>query len=116
MGREPADPLLRQLRETAIAALEERRGLVVYSRIEAQEMDRMARQVEREALEAIRAALPVASGLPEVAGIRQRLARMDEQLEELDRREDIADRSRQLERDDITWRAFEDVVYLLGIA
>ena len=40
---------------------------------------------------------------------------MDEQLQELDAKEDVAERSRQLERDDIIWRAFEDIAYLLGI-
>lgn len=110
-----SDPLLKRLRETAIAALEERRGLVVYSRMEAQEMDRLARQVERDALEKIRAALPAAAISAEIAGIRQRLERMDEQLRELDAREDVSERSRHLERDDITWRAFEEVVWLLGI-
>jgi hypothetical protein len=112
---EARDALLKMLRETAIAALEERRGLVVYTRIEAQEMDRMARQIERDALEKIRAALPLASASPEVAGARQRLERMDEQLKELDAKPDLSERSRQLERDDITWRAFEEIVWVLGI-
>ena len=108
-------PLLKQLRETTIATLEERRGLVVYSRMEAQEMDRLARQLEREALEKIRAALPDISLSPEIVGIRNRLERMDEQIRELDAKEDIPEQSRQLERDDITWRTFEEVVWLLGI-
>jgi hypothetical protein len=40
---------------------------------------------------------------------------MDEQVTEIDSKEDIAERSRDLERDDIIWKAFEEVVYLLGI-
>lgn len=115
MKADARDPLLKRLREMAIAALEERRGLVVYSRMEAQEMDRLARRVESDALEKIRAALPEATISAEIGGIRQRLERMDEQLRELDVREEISERSRQLERDDITWRAFEEVVWLLGI-
>ncbi len=115
MGPEAGDPLLKRLREMAIAALEERRGLVAYSRIEAQEMDRMARQVERDVLEQIRGALPGASATPEVAGVRHRLERMDALLEELATKEEVPERSRALERDDITWRAFEDVIALLGI-
>jgi hypothetical protein len=115
MGPETRDPVLKQLREIAIAALEERRGLVVYSRMDAQEMDRLARQVERDALERIRSALPEAAAAPEVSGVRHRLENMDEQLQELDAREDIPERSRQLERDDITWRTFEEVVWALGI-
>jgi hypothetical protein len=103
------------LRETAIAALEERRGLVVFSRIEAQEMDRMARRIERDALEKIRGALPPISSTSEIAGARARLERMDEQLKELEARDDLPERSLQLERDDITWRAFEEIVWVLGI-
>ena len=113
--REAGDPLLKQLRETAIAALEERRGLVVYSKMEAQEMDRLARKVERDTLDKIRGTLPMASALPEIIGVRTRLERMDEQIAELDAREDIPEVSRLLEKDDITWRTFEEVVYVLGI-
>ncbi len=112
---ESSDPLLKRLREMAIGALEERRGLVAYSRIEAQEMDRMARKVERDALEQIRATLPPASLVPEIAGVRHRLERMDGQLQDLEAAADLPERSRALEHDDITWRAFEDVMALLGI-
>jgi hypothetical protein len=112
---EVKDPLLKQLREIAIAALEERRGLVVYSRMDAQEMDRLARQVERDALEKIRAALPPMATTAEIVGVRNRLEQMDDQLAALEAREGIPERSRQLERDDITWRAFEEVVWTLGI-
>ncbi len=108
-------PLLKRLREMAIEALEERRGLVAYSKMEAQEMDRLARKVEQEALEQIRSALPEASVLPEIENILSRLQQMDAQLAELGAREEISDQSRQLERDDIVWRAFEEVVRLLGI-
>lgn len=112
---EGGDPLLKLLRETAIAALEERRGLVVYSRIEAQEMDQWARKIERDALEKIRAALPAHVGSTEVAGTRARLERMDEQLAALEAKTDLAERSLQLERDDIIWHAFEEIVWVLGI-
>lgn len=115
MAAEVRDPLLKQLREMAIAALEERRGLVVYSRMDAQEMDQLARQVERDALEKIRALLPQVITTAEIAGVRSRLDQMDEHIKELDAREDISERSRQLERDDITWRTFEEVVWALGI-
>ncbi len=108
-------PLLKRLREVAIEALEERRGLVAYSKMEAQEMDRLARKVEQEALEQIRSALPEASVLPDIENILSRLQQMDAQLAELGAREEISDQSRQLERDDIVWRAFEEVVRLLGI-
>ncbi len=113
--RDAGDPLLKQLRETAIAALEERRSLVIYSKMEAQEMDRLARKVERDALDKIRGAVPRQVGLPELIGVLNELERMDAQIAELDAREDIPEISRQLEKDDITWRAFEKVIYLLGI-
>ncbi|MBI3997649.1 MAG: hypothetical protein HY355_01360 [Armatimonadetes bacterium] len=115
MARPPVDPLLKRLRETVIAALEERRGLVVYSRIQAQEMDQMARRIEREAIEQVRAALHEAIGPPELGGVRNRIHRMDEQIQELDEKDELPERSRLLERDDIIWRAFEDIAYLLGI-
>jgi len=115
MAPESGDPVLKRLREMAIGALEERRGLVAYSRIEAQEMDRMARKVERDVLEEIRATLPPASTAPEIAGVRHRLERMDALLQELDAKAELPERSRALERDDIIWRAFEDVMGLLGI-
>jgi len=108
-------PLLKKLREIAIEALEERRGLVVYSKMEAQEMDQLARKVEQEALEQIRSALPESSILLEIQQLQDRLQHMDGKLAELDAREEISDRSRRLERDDIIWRAFEEVVVLLGI-
>ncbi|MGQ0550589.1 MAG: hypothetical protein ACT4PY_13075 [Armatimonadota bacterium] len=114
MAPEP-DPLLKRLREMAIGALEERRGLVAYSRIEAQEMDQLARRIERDVLEQIRATLPPASTAPEIAGVRHRLERMDGFLQELDAKTDVPEPSRALERDDITWRTFEDVMALLGI-
>lgn len=110
-----AKPLLKQLREIAIEALEERRGLVVYSKMDAQEMDQLARKVELDALEQIRAALPESSIVLEIQQLQDRLLQMDGKLAELNAREDISERSRGLERDDITWRAFEDVAVLLGI-
>jgi hypothetical protein len=113
--REPVDALLKMLRQTVIEALEERRGLVIYSRMEAQEMDRLARKLERDALERVRSSLPDSIEAAEIAGIRARLQRMDEQVRELDARDDLPETSQQLERDDITWRTFEEVVWLLGI-
>jgi hypothetical protein len=53
--------------------------------------------------------------LPDVVNVRERLERMDEQLQQLSGREGVSEKSLNLERDDITWRAFEEVVWLLGI-
>ena len=48
------DPLLVPLRRAVLEALEQRRGLVAFSKIEAREMDRLARQYELQALERVR--------------------------------------------------------------
>jgi hypothetical protein len=107
--------LLDRARAVVLEAMESRRDLVAFNRMEALEMDRRARQVERDALERLREMLPPAAAETELQQARTRLARMDEALDALARRADIADRSRALEQEDITWRAFEDVAWLLGI-
>jgi hypothetical protein len=107
--------LLDQVRGVVLEAMESRRDLVAYNRMDALEMDRHARKVERDALEGLRGLLPTDSGEAELQQARTRLARMDEALEALAARTDIGDRSRALEQDDLTWRTFEDVAWLLGI-
>lgn len=107
--------VLVQVKTAFIAAVEERRGLVAFSRLEALEMDRHARTVERDALDQIRRLLPDLPTDPLLQQVRTRLGRMDEALEGLAARPNIQDRSRALERDDITWRAFEDISWLLGM-
>ncbi len=106
---------LEAVREIVIKAMEERRGLVAYSRLEAIELDRRARDVERQALEQVRAALPTAPADEQLYGITTRLRQMVERLEELSAQEGIAARSRGLEEDDVRWRAFEDISWTLGI-
>lgn len=106
---------LEQIRTVLSGALESRRELVAFSRMEAIEMDRRAREVEREALGQVRALLPEIVGDPRLHQVRTHLLRMDEHLEELAGRTDIQERSRALERDDITWRTFEDLVGLLDL-
>jgi len=105
--------LLTEVKAALVAALESRRGLVAFSRMEAMEMDQRARTVEREALERIRKLLPTAPADQQLHQVSLRLLRMDESLRMLATREDIQDRSRALERDDITWRTFEDISWLL---
>jgi len=107
--------VLDQVREALVEAMEARRELVAYSRLEAVEMDRRAREVEREALARIRGLLPGIPGDPQLQQVQTRLLRMDERLEELGARSDIQERSRALERDDITWRTFEDIAWLFGV-
>lgn len=106
---------IKAVRETLVRAMESRRELVAYSKMEAVEMDRRAREVERDALEQVRAVVPDAPVTDQLHQIKTRLARMDEKLDELAQRQDIQERSRALERDDIIWRAFEDVSWLLGV-
>ena len=106
---------LDQVRAVFLEAMESRRDLVAFNRMEALEMDRRAREVERTALERARGLLPALATETELQQARTRLARMDEALEVLAQRTDIGDRSRALEQDDITWRTFEDVAWLLGI-
>jgi hypothetical protein len=106
---------LTKVRAALVAALEERRGLVAFSRLEALEMDQHARTVEREALDQVRALLPVTPAEAQLQQVRTRLTRMEEALQVLASRADIQERSRALERDDITWRAFEDISWLLGM-
>jgi maltooligosyltrehalose synthase len=106
--------LLAEVRTVMLNAIESRRGLAAFSRMEAVEMDRQARAVERETLEQLREMLGAARADQHLAQVKTRLARMDESLTALDARQDIRDVSRGLERDEITWRAFEDISWLLG--
>jgi len=107
--------VVEQVRAALVAAMDSRRELVAYSRLEAIEMDRRAREVEREALARVRGMLPGIPGDPQLQQVKMRLSRMDERLEELAARTDIQERSRELERDDITWKTFEDIAWLLGV-
>lgn len=107
--------VLSEVKAAVVEALESRRGLVAFSRLEALEMDQRARAVERDVLERIRKLLPGAPADQQLQQVRTRLLRMGEALQVLTERQDIADRSRALERDDITWRAFEDVAWLLEL-
>ncbi len=107
--------VLTQVRTALIAALEARRGLVAFSRLEAVEMDQHARTVERGALDQIRGLLSNAPVDPELQQVQTRLGRMEEALQGLAAQTNIQERSRALERDDITWRAFEDIAWLLGM-
>ncbi len=107
--------VLTQVRTALIAALEARRGLVAFSRLEAVEMDQHARTVERGALDQIRGLLSNAPVDSELQQVQTRLGRMEEALQGLAAQTNIQERSRALERDDITWRAFEDIAWLLGM-
>jgi hypothetical protein len=107
---------LETARAVIVKAMESRRELVAYSKLEAIEMDRYAREVERAALEEVGKLLPNAPAHEQLYQVKSKLHWMEQQLQELDGRKDIQERSRALERDEITWRTFEDISWLLGVA
>jgi hypothetical protein len=110
-----SERVVTQLREIMRAAVEERRGLVVYARLEPVEMDRLARRVERETLEKVRRVLMEDPGDEHVMGLRNRLKRMDDELSALGDLGGIQEASRQMQTDEIVWQAFEDIASLLGV-
>ncbi|MDR5695839.1 MAG: hypothetical protein QN198_05405 [Armatimonadota bacterium] len=112
MGEEE---ILRKIQSILARSVEERRGFVAFSRLEAREMDRMARERERKAIEEIRAILPEAPFHELLSQVLLRIQRMDEQLQALEAQEGISEASRQLERDEITWQAFEDLCGIVGL-
>lgn len=107
--------LLGELRRMVLEALEQRRGLIAFSKIEAVEMDRLARDYELAALRQVRGELDRLPARGVAASLRTVLDRMDAQLKDLEAATGIAESSRRLQRDDITWRTFEDVAALLGL-
>jgi predicted TIM-barrel fold metal-dependent hydrolase len=110
-----SEQVLKQLQGVVTEAIEERRGLVVYSRLQPIEIDRMARRVERQTIEKIRGLLPESTDDQRVAGLQNRLRRMTEELEQLEGLVDIQGQSRQMQSDEIVWQAFEDIAWMLGI-
>ena len=110
-----SEQALKQLQGVVADAIEERRGLVVYSRLEPLEIDRLARRVERETIEKLRGLLPASTDDQRIAGLRNRLRRMEEELEQLEGLADIRDQSRRMQSDEIVWQAFEDIAWMLWI-
>ena len=110
-----SEQVLKQLQGVVTEAMEERLGLVVYSRLQPIEVDRMARRVERQTIDKIRALMPESTDDQRVAGLRNRLRRMEEELEQLETMADIRDHSRQMQNDEIIWQTFEDIAWMLGI-
>ena len=110
-----SDQVLQQLLGLVSEAIEERRGLVVYSRLQPVEIDRMARRVERDTIEKVRGMLPDTSQDQRLMGLRNRLQKMQDELDQLEGLIDIRDHSRQMQGDEIVWQAFEDIAWMLGI-
>ena len=113
---ESSEQVLRKLQTVVGDAVEERRGIVVYARLQPVEMDRMARRVEREALEKAHHLLPEATVDERVLSVRRRLDRMREELTDLEGHGEIRETSRRMQSDEIVWQAFEDIAGMLGVA
>ncbi|HLW61565.1 MAG TPA: hypothetical protein VKV57_16815 [bacterium] len=110
-----SEQVLKRLQGLVAEAVEERRGLVVYSRLQPVEIDRMARRVEREAIEKVRKLIPESTDDQQVMGLRNRLKKMQDELEQLEGLAEIRDQSRLMQNDEIIWQAFEDIAWMLGI-
>jgi hypothetical protein len=104
-----------KLRGVIEEALTERRGIVAYARLEAEEMDRMARNTERDALDKARQLVPEAGGDAALLQVRAALAWMDDEFAKIDALEGIREASRNLQRDEVTWQAFERIVQALNL-
>jgi hypothetical protein len=111
-----SEQVLQKLQGVVSEAVEERRGLVVYSRLQPVEMDRMARQLERDTLEKIQRLLPDTTVDERVLGVQHRLDRMRDELSELEDQSVARETSRRMQSDEIVWQAFEDIAKLLGVA
>ena len=110
-----SEQVLKQLLGVLTEAMEERRGLVVYSRLQPIEIDRLARRVERDTIDKVRGIIPDSADDQRVLGLRNRLRKMEEELEQLEGLVDIRDQSRQMQSDEIIWQTFEDLAWMLGI-
>lgn len=107
--------IAQRIRAILQEALVERRGLVAYVRLGPEELDRLARKTEREALERVGALLPEVVTRPELAELKATLDRMRRELDALEALVGIREESRSLARDEIIWEAFERVAALLGL-
>lgn len=107
--------VLERIRAIVREAIAERRGLVAYTRLEAAELDRLARKTELEALERVAALLPEATVRPELESVRTAIERMHQALTDLDAMVGIHEASRTLARDEVIWETFERVAALLGL-
>jgi hypothetical protein len=107
--------VLTRIQRVVSDAVDERRGLVIHSRLTPVEVDRVARRVERSALEKIGDLLKDQTTEGRVARVRNRLDRMRDELQELGEQGQIRETSRQMQTDEIVWQAFEDIAGMLGV-
>lgn len=109
------EALLAEVRAVIREAVTERRGLVAFTRLAASELDRMARQTERRALDRVAELVPETSRLPLLRQVAQLLLAMRRELDELDRNPHIRPSSRALAQDEVVWQTFERVASLMGV-
>jgi hypothetical protein len=107
--------VVERIRAIVREAMAERRGLVAYTRLEAAELDRLARKTELEALERVAALLPAVVVRPELEAVRAAIEGMRRALADLDAMVGIREASRSLARDEVIWETFERVAALLGL-
>jgi hypothetical protein len=109
------EQIVAQIRTVIQEAVAERRGLVAFTKIQALEMDRLARKTERDALTSAAALLPEVAFRQEIVEIRDAIAEMERQLAGVDQLTGIRDTSRALARDEVIWQTFEQVSRVLGL-
>jgi len=109
------EQVLEELRALLREAVTERRGLVTFTRLGGAELDRLARQAERHALEQVASRIPRDPNGPILAAVAAALQVMHQELDHLEAATNIRPDSRALARDDVIWRTFERVAQLLGV-
>lgn len=109
------EAVLEEVRAVVREAVAERRGLVAFTRLAGKELDRMAREAERRALDRVAELVPEASRLPVLRQVVDLVSEMRRELEELDRNTRIRPSSRALAQDEVVWQTFERVASLLGV-
>ncbi len=107
--------VVERIRAIMREAMAERRGLVAYARLEAAELDRLARKTELEALERVAALLPPVVLRPDLEAVRAAIEGMRQALADLEMMTGIREASRTLARDEVVWETFERVAALLGL-
>lgn len=109
------EALLEAVRAVVREAVAERRGLVVFTRLAGSELDRMARETERRALDRVAQMVPETSRLPLLREVAELLSAMRQELDHLDRNPHIRPSSRALAQDEVVWQTFERVASLMGV-
>jgi len=108
------EALLEEVRALVREAVAERRGLVAFTRLAGAELDRMARDTERRALERVGGMIPPGAATPVLREVAALLEAMYQELDQLERAAGLRPESRALGRDEVVWQTFERVAALLG--